>query len=355
MKVLAAIAGDGARAARMRPAVLGLAMRGHQVTWLGPAPARLPSLGTLRVVEHRRDLWGQRSDVLLTDAATPLRAVLAGWLAGASCLVAALEHARVARWGWMEHVAWHSLHPLGLVEPAESAGFRRQPGGLDLDRLGLWSDEPPATEADPAHPDTEVLERGCERSLARHRGRAEQPAVFLDRDGTLVREVGYLSDPVDLEILPGVPGALRAFHSAGYSLVVVSNQSGVGRGFFSLGRVHEAMARLRVGLRAEGVELDGVYFCPHHPEAGCPCRKPRPGLLERAADDLRLALGQSLMVGDKVLDVRTAHSGGMAGFLVRTGYGRDEEQRLAVEGVVPEGVFEDLAAVAAAWLARPVH
>jgi len=355
VRVLAAISGDGPGSTRLRPAAIGLALRGHDVTWLGALPAGTPAIGSLRVVEHHRDLWGQRVDILVTDGSAPLRAALAGWLAGAGCLVAALEHARVARWGWKEQVAWHSFHPLGLVEPGESESFRGQPVGLDLDRLGLWSDDAPASEGDPAHADTEILERACERSLARHRGRAEQAAVFLDRDGTLVREVGYLADPVDLELLPGVPAALRAFHAAGYSLVVVSNQSGVGRGFFGLGRVYEAMARLRVALRAEGVELDGIYFCPHRPDAGCTCRKPQPGLIERAADDLRLALRQSLMVGDKVLDVRTAHAAGMAGFLVRSGYGRDEEQRLAAEGVVPEGIGEDLAAVAASWLGGRSH
>jgi D-glycero-D-manno-heptose 1,7-bisphosphate phosphatase len=355
MRVVAALAEADARAGRLGPAVIGLAMRGHEVAWLGPLPPGRPALGTLQVVEHRRDLWGQRADLLVTGPTAPLRAALAGWLSGASCLVAALDHARVARWGWLDHMAWHSLHPLGLVEPAEGDLFRRQPAGLELDRLGLWSDASAATEPDPAHPDTEILERACERSLARHRGRADQPAAFLDRDGTLVREVGYLADPGDLELLPGVPAALRAFHAAGYSLVVVSNQSGVGRGFFGPDRVHEAMARLRVALRAEGVELDGIYFCPHRPDAGCSCRKPLPGLLERAAEDLRLALPQSLMIGDKVIDVRTGHAAGMAGFLVRTGYGRDEEQRLAPEGVVPEAVCDDVAAVAAHWLAGRSH
>jgi D-glycero-D-manno-heptose 1,7-bisphosphate phosphatase len=107
------------------------------------------------------------------------------------------------------------------------------------------------------------------------------------------------------------------------------------------------MARLRVGLRAEGVELDGIYFCPHRPDAGCPCRKPAAGLIERAAEDLRLARRESVMVGDKLIDVRTGHNAGMPGILVRTGYGRDEEQRLAIEGVVAERVCDDLAEVAA--------
>ena len=355
MRVVAAIGGEGARAARLRPAAVGLAMRGHQVTWLGPAPSPLSASGTLRVVERQRDLWGQTVDILVTDAATPLPAAVAGWLGGASCMVAALEHARVARWGWVDHMAWHSLHPLGLVEPEEAEVFRQHPAGLDLDRIGLWSEQPPATEPDAAHPDTEVLERGCERSLARHRGRSQQPAVFLDRDGTLVREIGYLSDPGDLEILPGVAAALREFHAAGYALVVVSNQSGVGRGFFGLGRVHEAMARLRVGLRAAGVELDAIYFCPHRPDQECACRKPRSGLLERAAEDLRLSLADSLMIGDKVLDVLTGHAAGMPGILVRSGYGRDEEQRLGPEGVAAEGVFDDLGAAAAHWLGRSQH
>ncbi len=307
----------------------------------------------MRALPRRRDLWGFRADLVVSDWPTPLPPAMAGWQAGASCLVMALERERVRRWNLPAHWAWHSLHPLGLVEPDEAEAFRAAPAGLDLQRLGLWSDEPPPLEPDVAHPDAEILERACERALARHRSRAARPAVFVDRDGTLVKEVGYLADPADLEVLPGVPAALRALGAAGYAIVVVSNQSGVGRGFFGVARVHEAMARLRAQLRIHGVELDGVYFCPHRPEAGCRCRKPGPGLLLRAAEDLNLALRASVMVGDKLLDVETAHRAGAAGVLVRTGYGHDEAQRSGEGETVPDAVRDDFTAAVEWILARP--
>ena len=178
-----------------------------------------------------------------------------------------------------------------------------------------------------------------------------RPAVFLDRDGTLVVERGYLANPDDIELIPGVPQALRSLKAAGYVLVVVSNQSGVGRGLFSLSTVYAAMARLRGLLRAEGVELDAVYFCPHRPDAGCACRKPGTRLLEDAASNLGLALRDSAMVGDKLLDVVTAHRAGARGVLVRSGYGRDEQQRIDGGELdrAPDWVADDLAA-AVSWL-----
>jgi D-glycero-D-manno-heptose 1,7-bisphosphate phosphatase len=113
--------------------------------------------------------------------------------------------------------------------------------------------------------------------------------------------------------------------------------------------VHEAMARLRRRLRAEGVELDGIYFCPHRPEAGCTCRKPGSLLLERAAEDLGLSLRGSYMVGDKRLDVETGHRVGARGLLVRTGYGRDEEAREGSAIETPDAACDDLPA-AAEWI-----
>ena len=342
MRVLAALDPRGPEGARLRPAAIALALRGHEVFWSGAPPAgTLPA--TLRVVSGPRDLAAAPVEVVISDAATPVTGALAGWLGGAACLVMSLSYEHVRRWGWMEQSAWHSLHPLGLLEPAEASRFQKGNVALDLEGLALWSDDPPASEPDTAHPYTEVLERACERSLARHRSRAPRPAAFLDRDGTLVKEVGYLSDPGDLEILPGVPDALRALRAAGYALVVVSNQSGVGRGFFGRDRVHAAMARLRTGLRATGVELDAVYFCPHRPDAGCACRKPGTGLIERAVDDQLLSLRESAMIGDKVIDARTGLNAGMKAYLVRTGYGRDEEQRLATEGLTGVRVVDDLA------------
>jgi histidinol-phosphate phosphatase family protein len=177
--------------------------------------------------------------------------------------------------------------------------------------------------------------------------------VFVDRDGTLVKEVGYLSDPADLVLLPGAARGIREAHAAGFPVIVVSNQSGVGRGLFPLSRVYAAMARLRALLREEGAEPDAIYFCPHRPEADCPCRKPRPGLLERAADDQLIDLRSSVMIGDKRLDPATGHAAGGAGVLVRTGYGREEE-RAAGEGREPDAVCDDVAQAVRWFLDRSV-
>ena len=219
----------------------------------------------------------------------------------------------------------------------------------------MGGEEPPPTEPDVGHPDVERLERACERLVARQRGRAPRAAVFLDRDGTLVVERGYLARSEDIELLPGVAAALRSLQATGFALVVVSNQSGVGRGLFPLSRVFEAMARLRVLLRAEGVELDGVYFCPHRPEAGCGCRKPSAELLRQAAANLGLSLRDSVMLGDKLLDVETGHAAGSRGVLLRSGYGRDEEHRWAAgDGhPAPDLVADDLPA-ALEWLLERV-
>ena len=348
MRLLAVIEGVGPAARRLAPAAIGLAMRGHEVAWMGALSADPPPEG-LREVTRRRELWERSAEVVVSDARTPLRPALEGWQARAFCQVLALERAQVARWGLVEQTMWRSLHSHGLVDPVEAEIFRDDPRGLELETLALWSDAAPAEEPDAGHPDTEILERACERALARHRSRAPRHAVFVDRDGTLVKEVGYLTDPADLELLPGVAEGLRLLKAAGFAVVVISNQSGVGRGLFPLSSVHAAMARLRRLLRAQGVELDGVYFCPHRPEEGCACRKPGTALLQRAAEDLHLHVRSSFMVGDKRLDVETGHRAFARGVLLRTGYGRDEERREGGPADRPDMVCDDLLE-AARWI-----
>ena len=179
----------------------------------------------------------------------------------------------------------------------------------------------------------------------------KRPAVFLDRDGTLVGEKGYLDDPSGLALLPGVAEALRTLAAAGFALVVVSNQSGVGRGYFPLATAYATMAALRRVLRGHGVELDAIYFCPHRPDERCACRKPGAAMLQQAMRNLRLDLKQSFVVGDKLLDVATAHRVGAHGVLVRTGYGREEESRIDPDPPArpPERISDTLAA-AAGWI-----
>jgi D-glycero-D-manno-heptose 1,7-bisphosphate phosphatase len=127
--------------------------------------------------------------------------------------------------------------------------------------------------------------------------------IVLDRDGTMVIDRGYAADAAALEFVPGAAEGLRLLHASGYRLVVITNQSGVGRGLFPLERVHEMNARLDVMVREEGARLERIYFCPHAPEAGCTCRKPAPGLLAQAAAELRFDPACAVVVGDKESDV----------------------------------------------------
>jgi D-glycero-D-manno-heptose 1,7-bisphosphate phosphatase len=341
------------RRGRMAMAAAGLALRGHEVLWAGGAPPDFPGgrPTTLRTTEVTGLGLARHAAEVVLGGGAPRRAAVAGWLARARCMVLGLEAAALARWNPVDRALWDSLHSWGLLEEAEGPALQAAPRGLDLERVALWPPGRAPAAPDAAHPDVETLERVCERALARQRGRAPRPAVFVDRDGTLVVERGYLSDPAGLEFLPGTAEALHDLKAAGMAVIVVSNQSGVGRGLFPLARVHEAMARLRVDLRAAGVELDGVYFCPHRPEDGCACRKPGTLLLERAAEDHLLSLRGSFMVGDKRIDAETGRRAGARGILVRSGYGREEEGALddPDTGWPPDAVCDDLPA-AAAWI-----
>jgi histidinol-phosphate phosphatase family protein len=142
------------------------------------------------------------------------------------------------------------------------------------------------------------------------------PAVLLDRDGTLIEDTGYIADADDVRLLPGVPDALRALRRAGFALVVVSNQSGVGRGLLSgddAARVHARMVEL---LGAEDIELDAAYYCFHAPDEGCSCRKPAPGLFLQAIADLDLDPSRSFAVGDSARDVEAGAAAGCDGVLL---------------------------------------
>lgn len=157
-----------------------------------------------------------------------------------------------------------------------------------------------------------------------------RPAVFMDRDGTLIQEREYLADPEGVELVPGTPGALKELRAAGFALVVVTNQSGIARGYYSEEDYRAVAERIDRELEAAGAPLDGTYHCPHHPEFSepCGCRKPGTELHRRAARDLGLVPERSWYVGDKVKDVLPARELGGEGILVRTGFGGEEEDRL---------------------------
>jgi D-glycero-D-manno-heptose 1,7-bisphosphate phosphatase len=177
-----------------------------------------------------------------------------------------------------------------------------------------------------------------------------RPAVFLDRDGTLIREIDYLADPDRVELLPGAVEGLQALRDAGFALVLVTNQSGVARGLLTLDMLDAIHDRLVSLLRSYDLALDGIEFCPHHPEIGatpfrrkCGCRKPAAGMLLKAATQLNLDLSGSWMIGDAVGDLQAGAAAGMPSILVRTGKGRSSE------GSAPDGahVVDDLAQAAA--------
>ena len=177
-----------------------------------------------------------------------------------------------------------------------------------------------------------------------------RPAVFIDRDGTLTDEVGYVNHPARLRLLPRSAEAIRRLNAAGIAAVVVTNQAGVARGYFSEAVLQETNAALIRLLKEAGAHVDGLYVCPHHPTEGeppwradCDCRKPRPGLLRRAAADLDLDLGRATMVGDKASDLVPGRAVGARTVLVLTGYGLGEwEYRRATFEVTPDHVAGDL-------------
>ena len=169
-------------------------------------------------------------------------------------------------------------------------------------------------------------ERGIQST--HHATRNSQLAVLLDRDGTINREIEYLSRPEQLELLPGAVEGMRRLQEAGYRLVIVTNQAGVARGFYGEEDVAVVHERLREMLRERGVEVDAVYYCPHHPEGQgayrqqCACRKPGVGMYQRAARELNLDLARSVAIGDKVTDLLPGIELGCRTVLVRTGYGQ---------------------------------
>ncbi len=176
-------------------------------------------------------------------------------------------------------------------------------------------------------------------------------AVFLDKDGTLVEDVPYNVDPDRIRLVPGATGALRALQRAGYRLVVVSNQSGVARGLFEESALRVVERRLSDLAGAAGIAVAGFYWCPHHPggvvsryAVSCDCRKPAPGLLQRAARDLVLDLPASWMVGDILNDVEAGRRAGCRTVLVDNG---GETEWVLSPGRVPDFVAPGLRHAAA--------
>ena len=187
-----------------------------------------------------------------------------------------------------------------------------------------------------------------------------RPAVFLDRDGTMIEDVGYLDAMARVAFFPWTVDSIRALNRAGLAVVVVTNQSGIARGFFTEALVEATHRHISARLEAGGARVDAYYYCPHHPGGtvepyarACDCRKPARGLIERAVADLGLDLSQSFLVGDRWLDVQLGRAVGARAILVRTGSGAVEETRPPA-GVAADVIVDNLAA-AASWMLLNRH
>jgi len=158
-----------------------------------------------------------------------------------------------------------------------------------------------------------------------------RPAVFLDRDGTLNEEIGYVNHPSRFQVYPWAVEAVTLLNQAGFATVVLTNQSGVARGYFDESLVQELNAKLEEELTRGGARLDGIYYCPHHPEGRvqayrqqCACRKPQTGMLDRAVEELHLSREGSYVVGDRFVDMELAHRAGLPCIFLLSGYGLGE-------------------------------
>ena len=177
-------------------------------------------------------------------------------------------------------------------------------------------------------------------------------AVFMDRDGTISEEIGYVNHPSRYKVFPYSAEAVRLLKEAGWLAILVTNQAGVARGYFTEEVITMVHDLLRRELGQRGAELDAIYYCAHHPTVGeapyrfdCDCRKPRPGLIERAAREFDIDLGQSWMIGDRYSDIELAHNARVHSAFVLSGYGRGEwEYQRAAWKYEPELVEEDLLA-----------
>lgn len=178
----------------------------------------------------------------------------------------------------------------------------------------------------------------------------KKPAVFMDRDGTINEQMGYINHLSRFKILERVPEAIRLLNDSDFLTIMVSNQSGVARDYFPIDLVYDVHSFLEKKLQKKGAHLDGIFFCPHYPSGKireycreCDCRKPKTGLLDQANDIFDIDMSRSYVVGDRYTDMEFAERAGLKGILVKTGYGRgDIEYVLPQKGVKPVYIAEDL-------------
>ncbi|MBU1423676.1 MAG: D-glycero-beta-D-manno-heptose 1,7-bisphosphate 7-phosphatase [Bacteroidetes bacterium] len=173
--------------------------------------------------------------------------------------------------------------------------------------------------------------------------------IFLDRDGTINEELEFISDPENVVLIPGSVDAIREANQLGLKVFVITNQSGIARGLIKeedLVRVHNKLVKL---LNAENAHLDAIYFCPHHPDYGeppyrtlCDCRKPNTGMLKQAEAEFNIDLKKSFIIGDRIIDIQTAHAAGAKSILVLTGYGKNQIEIVKSQNIYVDYIAENL-------------
>lgn len=173
--------------------------------------------------------------------------------------------------------------------------------------------------------------------------------VFLDKDGTINEEVGFLNTPEELHLIDGSTEAIRIANSLGIKVFIVTNQSGIARGILTEQRLQEIHQRLLQLLKQQNVHIDAIYYCPHHPEVGnppyrqdCSCRKPKAGMLIKAAEEFNVELKRSFVIGDRMLDIQTGKNVGATAILVQTGYGKEELELLNQNNISADYIAENL-------------
>lgn len=222
-------------------------------------------------------------------------------------------------------IYWFATETLAASLPAGPCSLEQSVLPALVDH-GLFAYPSPAAFLDIGIPSAYAEAPAFFAACAHRRQRPRQGLLVVDRDGTLIEERHYLADPAGVQLLPGVVEGLRRFAASGYELAIVTNQSGIARGYFGeqeLQAIHQELLRQ---LAAEGIAVRGIWHCPHHPQQGCQCRKPGPELLESALDHTGYRPEQCLVVGDKACDIELGRRLGVRTALVRTGYGLGTER-----------------------------
>ncbi len=179
-------------------------------------------------------------------------------------------------------------------------------------------------------------------------------AVFLDRDGTINIEVDYLKNIKDLRLIRDAAKAISFLNQNKIKVIIVTNQSGISRGLFSIDDLENVHNELKRRLRRKGAYIDAIYYCPHHPDEECLCRKPKDGMFRQAAKDFDLKLNKCYVIGDKLTDIKVANNISAMGILVRTGYGRLEQNKLREGDIEPAHIAEDLCD-AVKWIIKNIN